>query len=261
MSEEPAWFFFHIFAVVAWLIWLMRITMVHTLRPSLGLRWLLVLTPLVCALILWMILRRWASHDVVDSPKYLYFYTLFGAAWVGAWRIIIPLGGLHVDLDAIERRNAGAAIGIAGALVGLTLAFAGGNIGDGPGYEVVFFSALLSTATFFLLWQVMEFVGHFAESITIERETGAGLRLAGALVGVGAILGYGVAGDWVGFRKTIDEFYPHAGGAAALALACGGIEEAVHMGRGRVGTGASLLLAVVYTSAALGYVAWRGWVS
>ena len=48
--------------------------------------------------------------------------------------------------------NAAAAMATAGATIGVTLSYAGGNIGDGPGWWVVVFSAAIATAGLFACW-------------------------------------------------------------------------------------------------------------
>src|SRR5688500_14566345 len=164
------------------------------------------LAPILCIGILLLVLRTLASHDVREDPRYLTMYSLLGAAWVGLSLLAVPAVGLHVRDDVFERGNAAAAYAIGGALVGLTLAFAGGNIGDGPGWWVVIFSAALATAALYLLWALYERFAHVSEHVTVERDRAAGARLAGFLVAVGLILGRAAAGDWVSASATLVDF-------------------------------------------------------
>ena len=171
---------------------------------------LLLLTPLavplVSACILYYVLRHYASHDVRDSTVYTTFYMIMGAGWVGAVLWIWQLLGITLRDDLLERGNAAAACAIAGAMVALTFCFAGGNVGDGPGWWVVVFAAVLSTGTLLVLWCVLERVSRLGEAITVDRDAASGLRAAGYLIGFGAILGRAVAGNWVSAGATIADF-------------------------------------------------------
>ncbi len=170
-------------------------------------RWGLYVFPLACALALAAVLRSFASFDVRDSPIYLLFYMVMGAAWVGiAARLPLPFFGLSPRDDVIERGNPAAAQAIGGALLGLTFCFAGGNIGDGPGWWVVVFSAALSTSAFFVLWALLDKFTRLADTVTIERDPASGIRLAGYFIGSGLILGRAVAGNWVNAHETLVDF-------------------------------------------------------
>lgn len=72
-------------------------------------------------------------------------------------------------------------------------------MGEGPGAHAVLASAGLATLSLLVLWFVLEVSSgnKVSESITVERDTGAGIRLAGFLLCNGAILGAAAAGDWI----------------------------------------------------------------
>lgn len=161
---------------------------------------------LLCGFTLHYVLRRYASHDVRDSTTYTTFYMIMGAAWVGAAIRIWQMLGISTRDDLLERENTAAAFAIFGALIALTFCFAGGNVGDGPGWWVVVFAALLSTGALFLLWCVLDRLGGVGEAITVDRDTASGLRAAGYLIGSGVILGRAVAGNWVSAGATIVDF-------------------------------------------------------
>ena len=162
--------------------------------------------PLLCAGALYYVLRRYASHDVRDSATYTTFYVIMGAAWVGAAMRVWELLGINTRDDLIERGNTAAAFAIFGALIAITFCFAGGNVGDGPGWWVVVFAALLSTGSLFLLWCALDRLGGLGEAITVDRDPASGLRAAGYLIGSGVILGRAVAGNWVSAGATIVDF-------------------------------------------------------
>lgn len=122
-----------VLALVMWVRWYTQPVKMERLGAPQGGWTILRLTPLICLALLFVILRTLASHDVRDDVRYLGMYGALGAAWVAASMMLMPAVGLHVRDDVYERGNPAAAYAAAGALVGMTLAFAGGNIGDGPG--------------------------------------------------------------------------------------------------------------------------------
>ncbi len=162
--------------------------------------------PVVCLALLYLVLRRWSADDVRNSQTYLTLYMLAGAAWVGLWARLLRFLGVSPRDDVIERQNLAAAFATAGALAGITFCFAGANIGNGPGWWVVVFSAALSTGAFFLLWAAVECLTGISEAVTVERTIGSGLRLGGFLAGTGVVLGQAVAGDWVSAEATVRDF-------------------------------------------------------
>jgi hypothetical protein len=207
-----------VLGVMLWLRWFRHCLVISWLRSGLGLRLAVIGIPAACGMLLWLTLRHLAAHDVRDSPVYLAFYLVFGAAWVGVGASLQTLLGLSVRDDVLERRNAAAAWAAAGGLAGLTLCYAGANIGDGPGWWVVLYSALLSTAALLALWAVLEQLTHVSESVTVERDVASGLRLGGFLVAAGLILGRAVAGDWVSMFATNAEFLGAAWPVLVLLL-------------------------------------------
>ncbi len=227
MSGDEALVLFFSLGVggIAWLIWFWRAAFTARRCSRFSQRWPLLLYPVVCAAVLYVVLRRFSSFDVRDSPLYLGFYMALGAMWVrfGSW--FLPLLGLSARDDVIERGNAGAAHVIGGALLGLTFCYAGGNIGDGPGWWVVAFCACLSTAAFFLLWFLLDKVAGVADTVTIERDAAAGIRLAGYFTASGLILGRAVAGDWESAIATVLDFVEVGWPAASLWLVAALLER------------------------------------
>ena len=168
--------------VVLWCLWYVRCFRLTRWRSGsrvVWLLWLLCFAPIACGILLWTVLRFLAAHDVREAGAYLTLYTALGAAWVGMYTVCTGVTGISVRDDALERCNPAAAWAIAGGLIGLTLCFAGGNIGDGPGWWVVVYCGVLSTAVFFGCWAALEKLGGISELVTIERDLASGLRLAG----------------------------------------------------------------------------------
>jgi uncharacterized membrane protein YjfL (UPF0719 family) len=194
-------------AAFTWLPWLWESVACARLCSGFQHRWSLYAYPLVCVAVLAAVLRLYASSDVRESSTYILFYLAMGMAWVGlSARYFLPYFGLSSRDDVVERRNPAAAHALGGALLGLTLCFAGGNIGNGPGWWVVVFSAALSTVSFFILWALLDRFTGLADAVTVERDPASGIRLAGYFLGSGLILGRAVAGDWVSANDTVADF-------------------------------------------------------
>src|SRR5688500_20357927 len=121
-----------IVALVSWGAWYIKPALVQGVRRRPPAWRLLRLTPLVAAAVLWMVLRNAASFDVRDDPRYLTFYLVLGAAWVGVWIRWLAITGISTRDDVVERSNGSAAQAVTGALLGIRFADAGGSVGDGP---------------------------------------------------------------------------------------------------------------------------------
>lgn len=248
-------------ALLAWFRWYRPLFSTPRLGPSRrGRAWLAVAPPLG-ALILVAVLTTVAAHDVVNDLRYVLMYLALGAAWVGLAVWPLPLVGMSPRDDVVERGNAAAAPPSAAAVVALTLCFAGGNIGDGPGWWVVVFSAALATVGLFAAWLALDAVAVASDAVTIERDAAAGLRVAGFLVACGLVLGRAVAGDWVSVGATILDALRIAAPlvgliafAAVLERAARPTPERPEPPVGALGVGP----AFAYVAAAAAYVAWLG---
>jgi uncharacterized membrane protein YjfL (UPF0719 family) len=195
-----------VLALYGWIVWYTGPLAVQGLGVTPRGRGLLFAAPLLCAGILALVLATLAASDVRDAPRYIALYMVIGAAWVAGVARALPLVGLSARDDVAERRNPAAAVAIAGALLGITLCFAGGNIGDGPGWWVVLFSAGLATGVLLALGLLLEAVTGISDAVTIDRDVAAGVRLGAFFVASGLILGRAVAGDWVSSGDTFRDF-------------------------------------------------------
>ena len=214
----------------------------------------------VAGALLFAVLARFASHDVRDDAVYIGFYLLMGGALValGVWAL--DRLGLSLRDDVLERRNPAACFAWAGALIGLTLAFAGANIGDGPGWWVVVFSAGLSMGTVLAGWLIVDRLAHAGEAIVVERDVAKALRMAGWFVAMGAITGRAAAGNWVSAAATVRDFWK-VGVGAILLIVCATVGEAAVRARPDGGENAAargLLGAMIWLAAAIGFLAWVG---
>lgn len=193
-------------AIVAWPLWFVRVLRVKSLAPASASLAPVLLAPWVSAALLYAVLKTAASSDVVDDPKYVFMYQVFGAAWVAVGALWLRRLGISLVDDAVERRNAAASWAIAGFVVGLTIVFAGSNIGDGPGWWVVLFTGGLATSVYLLLWWGRERFESISETVVIDRDLATGLRIAGWSVATGLVLGRAAAGDWTGTGAAVVDF-------------------------------------------------------
>jgi uncharacterized membrane protein YjfL (UPF0719 family) len=205
-------------AFSCWLSWYRDLLLVNHWRSPIFPRAGLAILPLFCLASIFFILSRYGAPAVRSDPTYLACYTVLGAGWLGAATRLFPFLGLSVRDDVLERRNNGACVAIAGAVAGICCCFCGANIGDGPGAQVVLFSAALASLFFFVFWVIRESLSHVSEAITIDRDLGAGIRLGGFLLSVGMICGWSVAGDWKSVLGTIRDFEHSAGPVALLCV-------------------------------------------
>lgn len=224
-------------------------------RPG---RFLLALTPLVAVVLVWTVLRTLASADVRRSAFWTASYVLVGAAWIPVAANACALFGLSFRDDVAERGNAAAAVALAGALLALAACFAGGNVGDGPGWWVVVFSAGLATVALFVAWGVYALLTRVVEAITVDRDLGAAVRLAALLLSLGLVLARAVAGTWVSVDDAVAAFVPlSAPGLVILIVACL-VERWIRSAR-RVGSTVVAVPALVYLGSAALLVVRSGW--
>lgn len=193
-------------ALIAWGRWYARLMMVPSWHPQLASRRSMALVPALCAGSMLLVLMTIASADVVNDARYILMYLAMGMAWIG---IVVRMGtslGISHRADAVERSNPAAIMVISGLLIGATACYAGGNVGNGPGWWVVVLCAILANGTLLAGWLVLELMTHVSESVTVERSRASGMRLAGYLIGTGLVCGRAVAGDWVSLDATIRDF-------------------------------------------------------
>jgi hypothetical protein len=251
--------------VVALVLWGRWFTVVLRARPlicPLAVRLPIVVAPALSTALLLGILLAWSASDVRTDALYLFMYTAMGMAWVGITALALPAMGISPTADVVDRRNRGASWAIAGAIVGLTLSFAGGNIGDGPGWWVVVFSAGLGTLGMFAGWAALDFVTGISRLVTVERDTASGVRLGALLASMGLISGRAVAGDWVSAAGTVEDFAMVAWPALGLVMIEGVLGLVMRPTRHNPHPSVpafGAMPAVLYVGIAAGYVVILGW--
>ena len=190
---------------VLWGAWLLQMSRLQTAQGRRVGPAPIAIALAACAALVFGILKTAASLDVVDAPQYLFMYVVLGLAWARMSELTFAFVGLSARDDVIERGNWAAVTALIGALLAVTLCYAGGNVGDGPGWYVVVFSAGLATGTLLLAWVALSQLTGVMDAVTIDRDPAAGLRLGAFLVSAGLVLGRAVAGDWESAGATITD--------------------------------------------------------
>jgi len=163
--------------------------------------------PSVYLILIFIVLKFFASFDVVNSVIYIIFYIVLGYAWMFAGLSLTSFCfDLHWLDDAIFLNNKAAVPAITGSFFALGFIYAGANVGDGPGWWCVLFAGSLGLAAWIILGLVIHFCAGIFERITVERDMGCGIRFFLYSLCSGAILGYACSGDWTSFYMTVVEF-------------------------------------------------------
>jgi uncharacterized membrane protein YjfL (UPF0719 family) len=247
-------------AFKGWVGWYGDIASVNRLSVSFPQRLLLLMAPVLSALLIVGTLAKLAAATVRADFLYIGFYLLIGAGWLAGITLLLPFLGVSARDDVLERGNSAASWTLTGALLGASCSFAGANIGNGPGVEAVLFSAVLSSALFIALWVGMENLTSISEVITVDRDTGAGIRMGGLLVGVGIVSGWAVAGDWASATATLRDFFRSAWPALLLAAIAVLVEIvwAKNPRRNSSSVGLSATVGLIYIAVASVWVIARG---
>ncbi|MEW9122708.1 MAG: hypothetical protein AB2421_08340 [Thermotaleaceae bacterium] len=208
--------------------------------------------PLICISVIFLVLKNYASFDVVGSLFYILFYILLGSAWLelGKYTMFIVFDLSWRD-DAIENNNRAAVFALSGALIGLTAIYAGANIGDGPGWWCVLVAGGFAFILWLLLLKVICILDNPFERITVDRDEAAGLRMGFYMLSSGFVLGRGAAGDWTSSEQTLYELLDAWPVLFLTALAI--LVERMYRRRGFEDThlGHSILWGCLYIFAAL----------
>jgi hypothetical protein len=247
---------------VLWAVWLFRLSRVQTLRRRpVGVN-AIGLALVACTGLLFAVLKTSASFDVVDAPVYLFMYVVVGLAWLRVVELIFAFLGLSVRDDVVERSNRAAMPAVVGGMIAVTLCYAGGNIGDGPGWWVVLLSAALATAGLIVAWLALAHLTTVVDAVTIDRDAAAGLRLGAFLVACGIVLGRGVAGDWISAAATLSDFVVSLPAVAVIVAIAALVESRSRLTPERPQAPvfeSGVLPSVVYLLVAIAAVAPLGW--
>ncbi|HKV98686.1 MAG TPA: hypothetical protein VJN96_02620 [Vicinamibacterales bacterium] len=250
-----------LFGLIGWIAWAVQLfSPARTAAQRRGV-WSLVAAAIASLAIVVAVLFTWSASDVRNDSAYLAMYTLLGLAWLRIGELFFVLAGVSSRDDVVERGNAAAVPAIGGALIAIACCYAGGNVGEGPGWWVVVFSAALSSAALVVVWIVYDQATGIFETVTIDRDRAAGIRLGGFLVACGLVLGRAVAGNWVDVGQTIADFARVAWAVPVLFGAAIAIERTAQPTPQRPDvpvTAFGVAPAAVFIIAAAAYVVWLG---
>ena len=163
--------------------------------------------PIICVAIITYTLKVLASFDVVNDGFYLLFYILLGLVWIYCGLILMSLlfDISWID-DTLNLNNKASLLTLTGGILGITVIYAGANIGDGPGWWCVIFAGGLGLIVWFFLGFIINLITKVFERITVGRDLNCGIRFGFYLFASGIILGRAAAGDWTSFSWTVVEF-------------------------------------------------------
>jgi uncharacterized membrane protein YjfL (UPF0719 family) len=172
--------------------------------------WLLMMVPVLCAGIIWFVVSVLAASDVVSSSFYILLYFGLGVVWLKVAEFLFRFLGVSAELDVVERGNPAALSAYAGGMIGITLCYSGGNIGEGPGAYAVIICAGLASIAFFLVWFALTAFTEIDYTVTVDRDLATGIRLGAFLFAAGLILGRAVVGDYISAVATWNDFIARA---------------------------------------------------
>jgi hypothetical protein len=196
---DPCFVCFALPVVLLWSVWYGSFIRVTTLASSHLDRLVLYLAPLVCLLV-------FAGFELIaylNAALPIYFLALF--FWLTALGVLVflfPWLGLSPRDDVAERRNRAAGWAIACAMLSLTLACgsASADTADwapewrqAPAGSKLAVLPALSMVAVFPFWAILESLTGLADSITVERDAGAALRLGAFLMAQGLLVGQAAA--------------------------------------------------------------------
>ncbi len=165
-----------------------------------GQRLVLATAPLAALAVLFAVLKSCADPvNVAGHLDYEILFTAGGAALITVAGFVLPFIGVSPCADAIQRGNGAAILVICGTMCGLTLAYAGGNVGWGPTIWTTLIPAALAGAILLMVSSLLLMVGRTADAVTIDRDPATGLRIAAFQIAAGIVLGRAIAGDWEGW--------------------------------------------------------------
>jgi hypothetical protein len=204
-------------ALLGWIALAMRFGSVGSrVRRGPGKR-VLALSLLAVLAINVTVLSGYSARDVRGDLIYFSMYLMMGLASSALTVVALRMFGLRIS-DIVERGNRAAGVLLFCALVSNAFAYAGANIGDGPGFHVVLFSAGLSNGAIFLLAMLHAGIARTMYRILVDRDMGISVQFGCLLIACGLILGRAVAGTWVDTGQTLSDFVAVGWPAAALVV-------------------------------------------
>jgi hypothetical protein len=223
--DGDEWVFFIAAAAVA-LVGVVRyyrpLISVSSIRMPILRRGLLASIPALSIVPTYIVLQRWADAQVVGHLDYTILFMVGAGAWILTASWFMPVLGISVRDDTIERDNPAALVAVSGILLAVGCVYALSNIGSGPTIWTTVIPALAASILLATMSILIELVGEqVAEAITIDRDVATAMRLAGGVIGCAIILGGAAAGNWVSWNRTWIDFAHRGWPAILIAVAAG----------------------------------------
>lgn len=251
-----------VIALIGWIVWYRRALRTSTFISPIRARRSLLLAPLLAHAALLLVLVTISASDVRSDLRYIVMYLAIGSAWIILCQVGLSIMGMRVIEDVAQRRNPAASWAVGGFMLGPALCYAGGNIGDGPGWWVVLFAAFYATISWFVILFAIDQICGIFDDVFVGRDPAAGVRLMGTSIAIGLILGRGVAGTWVSAAATLDDFARDAWPALIIAgfEICATFLSRVARGtRPTLPASAGFLAAILSVGGSITYVIMLGW--
>jgi hypothetical protein len=188
--------------------WLLRLSRTTTLgRPAAAVwRVPLCLCPLASLFVVLLpVLCAWADPQVRNDGRYVALFMFVGVIVLSGATLSLSVLGIQPALDAIESSNPAAVIAVCAAQAAATLVYAGANIGVGDTIWTTLGPAGLGLVSLFIVWLIVEGATGTSESIALDRDAASAVRFSGFIVACGAILGRGLAGNYVSVDATVHD--------------------------------------------------------
>jgi hypothetical protein len=251
-----------IITIIGWGSWYGMLMRIRSFSQAPAAKSLLWLWPPLMVAVLVAILRLYAADDVRNDIRYLSMYAVMGAAWTVAGMKCIALLGISARDDVAERNNPAAIPALLGAMAGIMLSYAGGNIGNGPGWWVVIFSSGLASIIVILSWIFLNILAPCVERITVDRDEACGWRTGMAMTCIGAVAGRGAAGDWVSTTATVVDYLNICWPVLPFVIFASMLERLLMPRAGDTATGGffeGVIPSIIYAFVTILYLRYVGW--
>jgi putative intracellular protease/amidase len=180
-----------------------------------------IIWPVVCLIPTLAVLCTLADAQVRGHPDYITMFMIGGAAWVLGAAPLLPLLGLRMRDDVIERGNPAAAIVAGAAMLASGIIYAGANIGSGATIWSTVIPALVGAGALAVAALIVRAASPLAEAVAIDRDSSSAAIFAGFLISASILLAWAVAGDFVDWDKTELDFARR--GWSVIVLMCAAI--------------------------------------
>jgi uncharacterized membrane protein YjfL (UPF0719 family) len=189
---------------------------------------LLLPAAIACMLMIYAVYSKWADPQIRGDNFYTLLFLLGGSAWLVAFRVAMSALGVSIAGDVVEHGNTAAAVAVAGGMLAVGVIYAFSNVGGGPTIWTTLIPAAIASAALAFLWCLIQLIGStLSDDITIDRDIAGALRLSGALLGCGLILGRAAGGDWLSWDQTWNDMLYFGWPAVLLAVIAGFVHRSL----------------------------------